>query len=347
MPDLSLGEIARRLGAELRGDPGHRIHGVAEPATAGVGEIVVFTGAAAGEHHADCAATAAVVCRPLDRLPCAQLVCENPRRALGLLLEIFAPTPSPGPVGVDPRAAVDDTAEVDPDAWIGPFTYVGARATVGPGSRVEPFSYVGRDARVGRDSVLGPGVTLLDGCAVGDGVVLGPGAVVGHHGFGYWQDEDGWHRVPSRGTVSIDNGAELGANTCVDRGTLGATSVGQGVKIDNLVQVGHNSVIHQRALLCGQVGLAGSVQLDPGVILAGQVGVADHRRVGEGARVGAGSGVAQDVPAGQDVSGYPAIDHGRWLRSAAVFPRLGELMGRIRKLERQVEELTERGEDEN
>ena len=343
MPSTPLGEIASRLDAELHGDPRLMIHGVAEPRAAAAGHVVVFADRAALDRCPDCEASAAVVRSLTEALTCPQLVCDDPKRALGLLLQMFRPTAAPAPGGVDPRAAVDPTAQIDPAAWIGPFTYVGPGAAIGPGSRVEPFCYVGRDARIGRGCVLGPGVTLLDSCEVGDDVVLGPGAVVGHAGFGYWQDDSGWHLVPSTGTVTIGDGAEIGANTCVDRGTLGATAVGRGVKMDNLVQVGHNSVIHQRALLCGQVGLAGSVQLDAGAVLAGQVGVADHRTVGEGARVGAGSGVAHDVPAGQDMSGYPAMDHGVWLRSSAVFPRLGELMQRIRRLEGRMKEM-ERGE---
>ncbi len=340
MPSVPLGELASRLDAELRGDPGALIHGVAEPHLAGPGDVVVLADRAAVDRcPGDVGAGAFVVSAPSDRLSGAQLVCGDPKRALGQLLQIFAPPAEPRPAGVDHRAAVDDTAEVDPEAWIGPFAYVGPGATVGQGSRVEPFTYVGPDATVGRDCVLGPGATLMGGCQVGHGVILGPGAVVGHHGFGYWQDDNGWHRVPSQGTVTIGDGAEIGANACVDRGTLGATSVEQGVKMDNLVQVGHNSVVRQRALLCGQVGLAGSVRLDPGAILAGQVGVADHRTVGEGARVGAGSGVAHDVPAGQDVSGYPAVEHGTWLRSSAAFPRLGELMQRLRRLEKRLEKM--------
>ena len=237
MPSVPLGEIARRLDAELRGDPQLQIHGVAEPHLAEPGHIVVLADPAAVDRCAACEASAFIVRRPSSGLGGAQLVCGDPRRALGQLLQIFAPPCAPAPIGVDQRAAVDATAEVDSTAWIGPFVYVGPGASVGPGSQVEPFSYIGPNACVGRDCTLGPGATLLAGCEVGDGVVLGPGAVVGHHGFGFWQDENGWHRVPSRGTVTIDDGAELGANTCVDRGTLSATTVGEGVKIGNIYGV--------------------------------------------------------------------------------------------------------------
>ncbi len=335
MPSLSLGEIASRLDAELRGDPDLRLSRVAPAAEAGPRDVAVLADVTDG---AACAAGAVVVRRAVDRLTCAQLICDDLKRAMALLLELFYPDDDPGPVGIDPRAAVDPGAEVDAAAWVGPFCYIGPGAVVGAGSRVEPFTYVGKNAQVGQGCTLGPGATLLAGCDVGDDVVLGPGAVVGHHGFGYWQDADGWHRVPSRGTVTIADGAELGANTCVDRATLSDTSVGPGVKIDNLVQVGHNSVIGQRALICGQAGLAGSVILGDEAVLAGQVGVADHRTVGDGARVGAGSGVGRDVPAGEDVSGYPAVPHGEWLRGTALVRRLGELVERVRVLESRVED---------
>ena len=350
MPSLSLGEIARRLDAELRGDPDVRVDGVAPAGEAGPGDVAVVADQAGLENNPECAAGAVLSRGPVEGLPCAQIICDDLKRALGLLLELFTPEAGPHPMGIDPRAAVDDAAVVDATAWVGPFCYVGPGAVVGAHSRIEPFTYVGQGARVGHGCTLGPGATLLGECAVGDEVVLGPGAVVGHHGFGYWQDEDGWHRVPSRGTVTIADGAELGANTCVDRATLAATAVGPGVKIDNLVQVGHNSVIGQRALLCGQTGLAGSVTLGDGAVLAGQVGVADHRTVGEGARVGAGSGVVRDVPAGEDVSGYPAVGHGEWLRSAGLVRRLGELVERVRVLEARLGErgqISEEQEEEN
>jgi len=331
--------LAERLGADLFGDPSLRLHGVAGLAEAGPGDLTVLTDPARLGQAQACGAGAFLVKRRVEELDAPQLVCGDTGRALGQLLDIFHPPAEHSLPGVDPRAAVDPSAEVDPEASVGPFAYVGARAVVGAASRVEPFSYIGPGARVGRQCRVGPGATLLDGCFLADEVVLGPGAVVGHWGFGYWRDSDGWHRIRGQGAVSVGEGAEIGANACVDQGTLGNTLVGPGVKLDNLVQVGHNCRIEDRALLCAQVGLAGSVTLEEDTVLAGQVGVADHLRVGQGARVGAQSGIARDVPRGVDVSGYPALEHRAWLRNSAVFGKLADLARQVRRLGRQVAQL--------
>lgn len=341
MPDIRLGVLAEHLGAELRGDPSIVIHSVAEPQQAGAGQISLLTDPSRLEEGRSSQASAFVVTRSIEGLRAAQLICPDASRALGQLLDLLHPPGRRDLSGIDERAAVDDNAEVHQTAWVGPFCYIGPGARIGPRSRIEPFSYVGADARVGEDCCIGPGVTLKESCQVADRVVLGPGSVIGHCGFGYWRDDEGWHAIGSKGAVHIASDAEIGANSCVDRGTLECTRIGQGVKIDNLVQVGHNVQVRDRALLCAQVGLAGSVVVEEDALLGGQVGVADHRRIGRGGRVGAKSGVAQNVPEGAVVSGYPAFEHGRWLKSSVVFGRLGELARQVRKLRQQLASLME------
>ena len=340
---LPLGVLAAELGAQLEGDPDLLISGVAEPRAAGPGQLAVLTDPAAARDLGECQASAFLVLRRFEELPGAQLICADASRALGQLLQLLAPAAQPAGRGIHPTAVVEPGAEVHPDAWIGPLAYVGRGAVVGQGTRVEPLSYLGPGVEVGQRCVIGPRATVLAGCQVGDRAVLGPGSVVGHHGFGFWRDDEGWHRVRSTGSVTIGADAELGANSCVDRATLGVTRVGDGVKIDNLVQVGHNCQLSEHALLCAQVGLAGSVRLGSGATLGGQVGVADHREVGHGARVGAGSGVARDVPDGADHSGYPAQEHRAWLRNAAAQSGLAELVGEVRALRQRVAELEQGG----
>jgi UDP-3-O-[3-hydroxymyristoyl] glucosamine N-acyltransferase len=339
-----LGELAARLGVELVGDGALSIDGVADLAEARPGQIAPATDPARLEEACTTAASALIVSRPLEHARAAQLVCADPRRALGLLLELFAEPPGLDDQerGVDPRAAVHAAAGVAPTAWVGPFTYVGPGAQVGEGSRVEPFTYVGRGARVGRRCTLGPGATLAAGCTLADDATLAPGAVVGGDGFGFWRDGAGWHRVPSAAAVSVGAGSTVGANSCVDRGTLCDTRVGRGVQIDNLVQVGHNVRVEDGALLCAQVGLAGGAIVEADAVLAGQVGVADHRRVGRGARVGAQSGIVQEVPPGAEVSGTPALPHRLWLRSSVLFSRLADLARQVRALGREVSRLAAR-----
>lgn len=343
MPSVRLGELAARLQVELRGDPQVVITGVATPEAAGPGDVALLTDAERLGQGSASQAGAFVVPRPMEAVSQRpQLVCSDTARALGLLLELFSEGRPDDRQGVDPRAAVDPAARVEPTAWIGPFVYVGPGAEVGREARVEPFSYVGAGARVGQGCRLGPGAVLAAGALLEAGAVLGPGAVVGYRGFGFWRDAQGWHPIASPGGVVVGRDAEIGANSCVDAGTLAPTHIGEGVKIDNLVQVGHNAAVGDRALLCAQVGLAGSVQVEQDCQLGGQVGVADHRRLGRGCRVGAKSGVAQDVPPGATVSGYPAIDHRRWLRSSALFARLGELYRQLQGLVEQVAALVER-----
>jgi UDP-3-O-[3-hydroxymyristoyl] glucosamine N-acyltransferase len=205
---------------------------------------------------------------------------------------------------------------------------------------VLPFSFIAEGVPVGRDCLIGPGATLLDGSQLDDRVRVAPGAVVGGEGFGFWRDDQGrWQRLLSAGAARLGADVELGAGSCVDRGTLAATEVGRGSKVDNLVQVGHNVSVGEDALLCAQVGLAGSVRVEDGCVLGGQVGVADHRRVGAGAQLAAQAGVASDVPPGARVGGTPAIDERRWLRASVLFSRLAELNKEVRELRREVERL--------
>jgi UDP-3-O-[3-hydroxymyristoyl] glucosamine N-acyltransferase len=332
---ITLNELAVHLGAELRGEGGVEITGVAELSDAGPTEIAPLTDPARREQAATTRAAALIVLRPLPECARPQLICADPRRALGLAIERFSSAPVEVERGVDPRAAVASCAAIEEGAWVGPFAYVGAGAEIGAGSRVEPFSYVGAGARVGAGCRLGPGATLLDGCLVGDGVVLGPGAVVGSAGFGFFRDPSapgGHRRVRGLGSVELGDGVDLGAGSCVDRGTLGATRVGRGAKIDNLVQIAHNVTVGEGALICAQAGVAGSAVLGAECVLGGQAGVGDHRRIGDRARIGGQAGVVQDVPAGAEVAGTPAIDRRRWLRASAIFARLADLRRELRRL---------------
>jgi UDP-3-O-[3-hydroxymyristoyl] glucosamine N-acyltransferase len=339
-PSWFLDEVAARIGAELLGDAGRPVSGVADLDTAGPEDVAPLTDPSRREDAGVSRAGAFLVAHPLSDLGRPQLVCPDARRGLGALLELFAPSePAPAPTGVDPRAAVGTDAVVHPSAWVGPFTYLGDHVRVGPGTRVEPFTYLGARVQVGERCRLGPRATVMEGCEIGDHVVLAPGTVVGGEGFGFWSDQGGWHRLRSAGSVRVESEVEVGAGSCVDRATLGETRIGRGTKIDNLVQVAHNVQVGEDALICAQVGLAGSVRLGDGAVLAGQVGVADHLRIGPGARVGGKSGVTRDVPGNAEVSGYPAIPHRRWLRASVMFSRLSEIAREVQELRRTLAEL--------
>ena len=234
--------------------------------------------------------------------------------------------------------AVADDAVVD-GATIEAFAFVGPGARVGPGSWIESGAYVGAGAVVGEACRLMPHSVVAAGCRVGNRVWLNPGAILGGEGFGFAPSPDGHVKIPQVGTVVIEDDVEIGANSCVDRATMGDTTVRRGAKLDNLVQVAHGAEIGEHDFLVAFAGVAGSAKLGRGVIVAAKAGIIGHSEIGDNVRISTGSRVLRSQPAGAHVSGYPAIDHATWLKAAARFADLPEMAKKIRKLEARVAEL--------
>jgi UDP-3-O-[3-hydroxymyristoyl] glucosamine N-acyltransferase len=212
---------------------------------------------------------------------------------------------------VDPRAFVHPEAEVASDADIGPFAVVSQGARVGPRTVVGTHCHIGEDARVGADCLLHPHVTIRDHCSVGDRAIIHPGVVIGADGFGFSPDRKTGRlrKIPQIGNVVVEDDVEIGANTTIDRATVGSTVIGRGTKIDNLVQIGHNCRIGPDCILVAQAGVAGSTSLGGHVVLGGQAGLAGHLHIGEGAQIAAQTGVMSDVEPGQILFGSPAREH--------------------------------------
>jgi UDP-3-O-[3-hydroxymyristoyl] glucosamine N-acyltransferase len=251
------------------------------------------------------------------------------------------PEVAPGAV-IHPTARVHPSAEVMPLASVGPGAEVGARTILYPGV------HVGEGARVGEDCLLYPNVVVRERCRIGDRVILQPGCVIGSDGFGFALDMEGegkgprHYKVPQVGIVVIEDDVELGANTCVDRATLGATRIGRGAKVDNLVQIAHNVQVGPLSILASQVGIAGSTRLGMGVVVWGQAGVVGHLAIGDRAEILAQAGVGHDLEPGARVAGSPAKPDVQWARNAAAFDRLTEMRRELRELRKEVERL--RGE---
>jgi UDP-3-O-[3-hydroxymyristoyl] glucosamine N-acyltransferase len=212
-----------------------------------------------------------------------------------------------------------------------------AAATVGDGSVLYPGVFVGEGARIGVDCVLHPHVVVREQCRVGNRVIVHAGAVIGSDGFGYARDGDIRVKIPQIGIVEIEDDVEIGANTTVDRATLGKTVIGRGTKIDNLVQIAHNVTIGEHSVIAAQAGIAGSTRVGRAVTLAGQVGVVNHISIGDGATIGPQSGVAQSVPPGAVLSsGLPAAPHQEWLKVMTLLPQLPKLWRLVRRLDKQL-----------
>ncbi|MCC7491307.1 MAG: UDP-3-O-(3-hydroxymyristoyl)glucosamine N-acyltransferase [Fimbriimonadaceae bacterium] len=339
---MKLSAVAVLLEGTASAAPELEVRGLNTPATAAAGELVVaFDDAAVA--LAEAGPCAAVVVPRGAACGKPHIAVADPRRALARLLVAFAPPP-PAPRGVHPRALVDPSATLGEGLSIGPGAVIGAGTAVADGCRIGANTVVGEHCSLGPDCVLHPNVTLYDHSHLGSRVVVHAGTVIGADGFGYQHDGQAHQKVPQLGGVQIDDDVEIGANSTIDRATLGFTRIGAGSKIDNLVMVGHNVQLGRQVLLVAQCGIAGSSVLEDGVVLAGQAGVADHLRIGAGTVLLAQCGVMRDVPAGSRLGGSPGLPQHEWFRQLAAIRRLEQTGRRVSRLEAAVDELRAGGQ---
>jgi UDP-3-O-[3-hydroxymyristoyl] glucosamine N-acyltransferase len=343
MTHWTLEELARLCGAELEGDGTRVVEGPASLREAGPRHVSFF---AQPRYRAELEATrAAGVLVPagtrLERAGPALLVCKDPSAAFTRVVGAFVvPEPAPEP-GVHSSAVVDPRARIHADASIGPLCRVAADCELAAGVRLVSGVHLGRGVRVGERSVLHPGVVIYSDCAIGARCTIHAGTVIGADGFGFEPSREGWQKIPQVGNAVVEDDVEIGANVTIDRGRFGATRIGRGAKIDNLVQIGHNVVVGEGVLLIAQTGIAGSTRIESRAILAGQVGVQGHITIGAGARIGGQAGVFGDVPPGEEWTGYPARPHRESLRSLAEVQRLPKLVARVRELELRLQRIEE------
>jgi len=345
-PSFTLAELAARVGGEVAGDGRVRVERVAPLEEAGPGDLAFFSNRKYRAAYEASRAGAVIVEPDEPAAPGRNLLrARNAYLAFARVSTLFHPPMSAVP-DVAREAFVHPDARVAPSAELMPLAYVGAGARVGERSILFPGAYVGPGAQVGDDCILYPNAVVRERCRVGHRVILQPGCVVGSDGFGFAFDGEGeagsgprHYKVPQAGAAVIEDDVELGANTCVDRGTLGDTVVGRGAKVDNLVQIAHNVSVGPLSLLVAQVGIAGSTRLGAGVVAGGQVGIVGHLTIGDGARIGAQSGIMADVEPGAVLSGSPAHPHGEWLRIEAALSRLPDLVREVRRLEKEIAKL--------
>lgn len=335
---MKLGELAALLGGELVGDPEVEVEGASPLEEPREGCIVWIESPKLLGRAEEGPASAVIVPLLVERSekPCIRV--KNPRLAFALALEILYP-PRPIRREVHPTAVIEERVKLGKDVAIMAYAYIGEGAKIGDRTVVYPFCYVGPEVEVGQDTVLFPGVVVYERVKIGKGVRIHAGAVIGADGFGYVKEEGGHRKIPQVGTVVIGDDVEIGANTCIDRATIGRTVVGQGAKLDNLIQIGHNVSIGKNCILAGQAGVSGSVVIEDEAILAGRAGIADHIRIGKGAIVGAQAGVIGDIPPGAFYSGYPARPHSTQMRVEAAKMRLPQLIREVQELKTRLEAL--------
>jgi UDP-3-O-[3-hydroxymyristoyl] glucosamine N-acyltransferase len=342
MTAFNLCELADRVGGELAtGAPTIRITGAAPLADAGQGDITLIDDPKYLDILRASSAAAVVTATRLEGLSIPQLVVPRVHDAFAAICRLFRPAYRCSTTGVHAQAVIDPNAVIDPGSWIDAFASVGSGCSVGAGTCIHRGVTVMADCIIGRDCTLFPGTVLYPGTIIGDRVTLHAGVALGAYGFGY-KSSDGKHLLASQlGWVEVGDDVDIGANSCVDRGTYGATRIGEGTKIDNLVQIGHNCRIGRHNLICSQVGIAGSTSTGDYVVLAGQVGLRDHIHVGEKTMVGAQAGVANDIEPNQIVLGSPAIPRFEQAQQFAAISKLPEMRKQLRRLETQVQLLVQ------
>ena len=333
---MNLGELASRLGAELRGDATIEVTGVKGIEEAGPTEVTFvanprYTALARTTH-----AAAVLVGPEFPEIAAATLRIKNPYLAFSRTLGLFYQPPAYAP-GIHPTAVIDPTAAIGEGTHIGAYVVVGPQVRLGAHATLLPHVVLYPGVRAGSHFLAHAHAVVRENCELGDHVTLENGVIIGADGFGFAKNEAGhWEKIPQSGPVRLGSRVDVQANACIDRATVGATEIGDGSKVDNLVQIGHGSRVGENSLLCSQTGLAGSSVIGNNVILAGQVGIAGHCKVGDGVILTAQSAVSHDVPPGKMISGSPGFDNRVWLRAVAIFQRLPELLKRLDRVEKKV-----------
>ncbi|HYA88808.1 MAG TPA: UDP-3-O-(3-hydroxymyristoyl)glucosamine N-acyltransferase [Nitrospirota bacterium] len=335
---MKLKDLADKLNAELEGPGDIEISGAAGVNNAGAGHITFIAGIDNIRQLEQSGASAAFA--PLDtpKLQLPLLRVKNPRLAFARAIELLHLKPSRS-IGISDKAIIGQHSVIGVESSIHPFVFIGDDATIGDRVTLYPGVYIGKGANVGDDCIIYPNVYIGYEVRIGNRVIIHAGAVIGSDGFGYATEDGKHHKIPQVGGVIIGDDVEIGANTTIDRATLGSTVIKQGTKIDNLVQIAHNVTIGEHCLLIAQVGIAGSCTLGDFVVLAGQVGLADHISIGDRTMVSAQSGIRNDIGPGQTFGGYYAMPQKDWLKVQAILPKLPELRKHIANLEKRVQEL--------
>ena len=329
---MTLKEIADKLGAKVHGDAETEITGVAGIEEATEGQLTFLSNPKYARLVASTKASAIIAGEPPSDGPTAVLISSNPYLDFARALGLFYAAPVP-PVGIHPTAVVSGSARIGPESSVGAYVAVGADVVIGRGATLHPHVTIYEGVEIGDEFVAHSQSTVREGCRIGNRVILQNAVTVGSDGFGFAQRADGsHHKIPQAGIVVIEDDVEIQAGACIDRAAVGETRIRRGTKIDNLVQIGHAVEIGEDAILCAQVGIAGSTVLGDRCILAGQVGLVNHLKIGDDVVITAQSGVNRDLESGKRYSGYPAIDNRQWLRCTAAYNRLPDLSRQVRAL---------------
>ncbi len=337
---MKLVEIAQQLACQLVGDPEIEITGVAPIESAGENELTFLSNRKYRKYLGTTSA-AAIITDDAANLLAGQsgLISAHPYLTFARALSLFHDQPR-FDSGIDSKAVISPTAIIGEKVTIGAFSIIGDGVKIGNNVTILSHCTIYSGAEIGDHTFVHSHCVIRERCRIGSRVILQNNVVVGSDGFGYAKRPDNsWYKIPQTGTVIIEDDVEIGSGSVIDRASIGATSIGRGTKVDNMVQIGHGSIVGQNTLLCAQVGLAGSTQIGNEVILSGQVGVAGHLKIGDRVVATAQSGIPNSVEPDKLISGYPAIDNRNWLKSSAIFAQLPQLQKEMRAMKERLDQM--------
>jgi len=336
---MKLIEIAKFLNGELIGDPDTQIRGLAKIQSASTGELTFLANPKYGKFLESTKASAILISKTQQSPDINHIKVDDPYLSFLEVLRLFYPIKDPDYNGMHPAAVVANTAEIGKNVQIGPNVYIGENAKVGDNSIIYPNCVLLDNAQIGMNCRFYPRVSIREGCRVGNNVIIHDGTVIGSDGFGFAPDGEKYKKIPQMGIVVIEDDVEIGANTTIDRATIGETIIKKGCKIDNLVQIAHNVEIDINTVVAAQTGVSGSTKVGKHVTIAGQVGTVGHIEIGDNAILAAKSGISKNVPAGEVWFGYPATTIMKQKKIEASLRHLPEMSKKVNKLIKQLEEL--------
>ena len=263
---------------------------------------------------------------------------DNAYDSLAKLLTLYESS-KPKKTGIDPLASIASSAKIGENVYIGPYAVIGEHAVIGDNTAIYPHTYIGDNVKVGADAIIYANVSIYHDCKIGSGCILHSGVVIGADGFGFAPTPDGYEKIPQIGIAILEDNVEVGANTCIDRATMGATIIRKGAKLDNLIQIAHNDEIGSHTVMAAQAGVAGSTKVGEWCMIGGQVGLAGHATIGDKVGIAAQAGVPGSVKAGSQIMGSPAFDARQYFKASVVYKRLPDINSEVNALRRELEEL--------
>lgn len=339
--EFSAKQIAEYIHGEIIGDENVTVHTFAK-IEEGVPGAISFLSNPKYTHYIYSTQSSIVLVNkdfePEQPVNATLIKVDNAYESLAQLLTLYEQS-KPKKTGIDPLASIAPTAKIGDNVYIGPFACIEEGAEIGDNACIHPHVTVGCHAKVGNNTILYPHVTIYQDCRVGNNCILHAGCVIGADGFGFAPSPQGYDKIPQIGIVIIEDNVEVGANTCIDRATMGATVIHQGVKLDNLIQIAHNVEVGSHTVMASQGGVAGSAKIGEWCVFAGQVGVAGHIKVGDHVTIGAQSGIPGNTKSGSTLMGYPAIDPKLFARSSVIFKKLPDMYEQMGRLQKELEEL--------